>query len=115
MRRYGAYILSIEKSVLPRAGIASLRYAGCVMPSGASRTLSTRLNIVEQSLDDTIQRLRDLPPCPIVRELRAKADGYARALHTWTVKPPTQEQRATLLRLVLDLNVQAMAVGRDPQ
>ncbi|MGA2448691.1 MAG: hypothetical protein ABTD50_08460 [Polyangiaceae bacterium] len=85
------------------------------MASGASRTLSTRLNIVEQSLDDTIERLRELPPDPIVRELRAKAEGYARALHTWTVRPPTQEQRATLLRLVLDLNVQVMAVGRDPQ
>jgi hypothetical protein len=73
---------------------------------------STRLAIVEKSLFDTIERLRELPPSPRVRELRAKAEGYERALRAWSSLPPTEQQRAMLLRLVLELNVEAMALGR---
>lgn len=78
-----------------------------------SRSGSTRLAIVEQSLNDTIERLNELPPGPRVRELRAKAEGFQRALRTWSVSPPTEEQRAALLKLVLDLNVEVMALGRS--
>ncbi len=78
-----------------------------------SRSGSTRLAIVEQSLDDTIERLNELPPGPRVRELRTKAEGFQRALRTWSVSPPTEEQRAALLKLVLDLNVEVMALGRS--
>jgi hypothetical protein len=76
---------------------------------------STRLNIVEKSLQDTMERLRELPPGPRVRELRARAEGFERALRAWSVRPPTEEQRATLLKLVLDLNVAVMALGRGSQ
>ena len=81
------------------------------MNSG-SRTGSTRLAIVENALNDTMERLSELPPGPRVRELRTKAEGFQRALRTWTVSPPTEEQRAALLKLVLDLNVEVMALGR---
>ncbi len=77
-----------------------------------SRSGSTRLAIVEKSLDDTVQRLSELPAGPRVRELRAKAEGFQRALRTWSVSPPTEEQRAALLKLVLDLNVEVMTLGR---
>ncbi len=77
-----------------------------------SRSGSTRLAIVEKSLADTVERLDELPAGPRVRELRAKAEGFQRALRTWTVSPPTEEQRAALLKLVLDLNVEVMALGR---
>lgn len=73
---------------------------------------STRLAIVEQSLIDTVERLRELPASPRVRELRAKAEGYERAVRTWATRPPTQEQRAALLRIVLELNVEVIALGR---
>ncbi len=73
---------------------------------------STRLAIVEQSLIDTRERLRDLQPSPRVRELRAKAEGYERALKAWTLRPPTEEQRGTLLKLVLELNMEVIALGR---
>jgi hypothetical protein len=73
---------------------------------------STRLAIVEQSLADTLERLRELPAGPRVRELRAKAEGYERALRAWMVRPPSEEQRAALLKLVLELNVEVMALGR---
>ena len=76
---------------------------------------STRLNIVEKSLQDTMERLRELPAGPRVRELRTKAEAFERALRAWSVRPPTEEQRATLLKLVLDLNVEAMALGRSDQ
>lgn len=74
---------------------------------------STRLAIVEQSLTDTLERLNELPPGPRVRELRAKAEGFHRALRTWAVSPPTEEQRAALLKLVLELNLEVMALGRS--
>ena len=47
-----------------------------------------------------------------MRELRSKAEGFERALRSWSVRPPTEEQRSTLLKLVLDLNVEVMTFGR---
>jgi hypothetical protein len=82
------------------------------MPSGTPRAGSTRLAIVERSLDDTLERLRELPAGPRTRELRAKVEGYQRALRAWTVRAPSEEQRAALLKLVLELNVEVMALGR---
>jgi hypothetical protein len=82
------------------------------MPPEDPKHGSTRLAIVEQSLVDTMERLSELPPGPKVRELRAKAEGFERALRTWSGRPPTEEQRATLLKLVLELNVEAIALGR---
>jgi len=78
----------------------------------SSKAGSTRLAIVEKSLADSLERLGELPPGPRVRELRAKAEGFERALRAWSVRPPTEEQRTTLLKLVLDLNVEIMALAR---
>jgi hypothetical protein len=83
------------------------------MASGGVKGGSTRLAIVEQSLIDTLERLSDLPVGPRVRELRTKAEGFERALRAWTTRPPTEEQRATLLKLVLELNVEVIAMGRE--
>ncbi len=85
------------------------------MASHDAKAGSTRLAIVEAALNDTIERLSELPPGPRVRELRTKADGFQRALRSWLSRPPTEEQRSALLKLVLELNVEAMALGRgDP-
>jgi hypothetical protein len=78
-----------------------------------SRVGSTRLAIVERSLADIVERLNEFPPGPRVRELRAKAEGFERALRAWSARPPTEEQRSALLKLVLDLNVETMAFGRE--
>jgi len=78
-----------------------------------SKAGSTRLAIVDKSLTDTIERLAELPAGPRVRELRAKAEGFERALRAWSVRPPTEEQRSALLKLVLDLNVEVMGFGRE--
>jgi hypothetical protein len=83
------------------------------MPTGGPRPRSTRLAIVEQALIDTLERLRDLPVGPRVRELRAKAEVYERALRAWTTRPPTEEARAALLKLVLELNVEAISLSRQ--
>lgn len=80
------------------------------MPSTTAR--STRLNIVEKSLTDAIERLKEMPPSARVRELRLKAEGYLRVVAAWSVKPPTQERRTELLKLALELDVAAMALGR---
>jgi hypothetical protein len=81
------------------------------MSSAEKKGGSTRLAIVEQSLVDTLERLRELAPGPRVRELRAKAEGYERAVRAWVARPPTEEQRAALLRLVLELNVEVISLG----
>jgi hypothetical protein len=81
---------------------------------GGNRTRSTRLAIVEQFLVDTLERLREHPAGPRVRELRTKAEVYERALRAWTTRPPTEEARAALLKLVLELNVEVMSMGKTP-
>ncbi|MGH7269201.1 MAG: hypothetical protein ACREJ3_02120 [Polyangiaceae bacterium] len=73
---------------------------------------STRLAIVEQSLADAIERLGDLPPSPRERELRTKAESYERSFRVWSARSPTEEQRAALLKLVLELHVEVIALGR---
>jgi hypothetical protein len=83
------------------------------MGPGGAKGGSTRLAIVEQSLIDTLERLSELPVSPRVRELRTKAESFERALRSWTTRPPTEEQRATLLKLVLELNVEVIAMGRE--
>jgi hypothetical protein len=81
------------------------------MPSGVHRE-STRLAIVGQAIADTLERLQELGPGPRARELRAKAEGYERAHRAWVSRPPTEEQRSALLRLVLELNVEVIDLGK---
>ncbi len=76
---------------------------------------STRLSIVQQSLIDSLERLQELPSTPRVRELRTRARSYERAVQTWSHVPPSEEQRAALVKLVLDLNLEVMALGREHQ
>ena len=83
------------------------------MPSNDAKHGSTRIAIVEQSLTDSLERLRDLKASPRIRELRAKAEGYERALGGWKTRAPSEEQRGTLLKLVLELNVEVMAAGKS--
>jgi hypothetical protein len=85
-----------------------------VVPTPAvGRKGSTRLAIVEQALIDRMERLRDMPAGPKTRDLRSKAEGYERALRAWVTRPPTEEQRGALLKLVLELNVEVIALGRS--
>lgn len=85
------------------------------MIPGGKRAGSTRLAIVEQCLFDTLERLRELAPSPRVREIRGKVEGYERAVRAWGARPPTEEQRAALLKLVLELNLEVIALGRLPK
>jgi hypothetical protein len=73
---------------------------------------STRLDIVNKSLDDSLERLRELASTPRVRELKTKAQSYERAVQAWNIRPPTEEQRATMVKLVLELNLEVMALGK---
>jgi hypothetical protein len=73
---------------------------------------STRLAIVMQSLADSLERLREMPVTPQVRALKARATAYQRAVQGWAVHTPGEEQRAAMVKLVLDLNVEVIALGR---
>jgi hypothetical protein len=74
---------------------------------------STRLAIVEQSLEDILDRLEQLPATARTRELRAKARVYERAVRQWPAQPPTEEQRAAMLKCVIELNVDVMRIGHE--
>lgn len=73
---------------------------------------STRLAITQHALEDTLERLEDMPSHADVRALRAKAMSYVRAIHGWAIQTPSPEQRAALMKCVLDLNVEVMALSR---
>ncbi len=75
---------------------------------------STRMNIVRQALDDILERLSDLAPNARVRELRAKAMAYDRAVRAWESRPPTEQERSAMLKHVIDLNVEVIAACRAP-
>lgn len=60
-----------------------------------------------------MERLREMPASARVRELSSRAESYERALRTWSVRPPSADQRAVLLKLVLELDVEAIALGRE--
>lgn len=47
-----------------------------------------------------------------MRELRARLEGYERAFRAWEMSSTTEEQRSLLVKLVLELNVEVIAVGR---
>jgi len=82
------------------------------MSPSSPRVFSTRFAIVEQSLADANERLHDHVGSPRVRELRSRAQTYDRALQSWKTLPPTEEQRAALLKLVLELHLEVIALGK---
>ena len=73
---------------------------------------STRLNIVTQSLHDSLERLRELPATARVRELRTKAQAYERAVRQWSIHPPSEEQRQAMVKLVLELNMEVIGLRK---
>jgi hypothetical protein len=73
---------------------------------------STRLSIVKQGLTDILERLAEMPGSPRVRELRAKAMTYERAVRTWDTQAPSEEQRSAMMRCVIDLNVEVMTANK---
>ena len=74
---------------------------------------STRFAIVNQSLEDILERLSELPATPRVRELRMKALAYERAVRAWKLSPPTEEQRSAMVKLVLEMNVEVMELPKS--
>ncbi len=73
---------------------------------------STRLSIAKQGLTDILERLSEMPPSARVRELRAKAMAFERVVRNWDRSPPSEEQRAAMMKCVIDLNVETMDEGR---
>ncbi len=73
---------------------------------------STRLSIVKQGLTDILERVAEMPSTPRVRELRAKALTYERAVRSWDMQAPSEEQRSAMMRCVIDLNVEVMSAGK---
>lgn len=75
---------------------------------------STRLDIVRTALDDIVARLSDAALTDQVRDLRRRAARYERIVHHWQTKPPTEEERSTVMRDVLELEMAVIALGRRP-
>ena len=72
---------------------------------------TTRFSIVEHALADVVERLTELPKSPDAEKLRALAHDYEGQMNRWRAQPPGEEERAALLRGVLDLNVEVIRAG----
>ena len=74
---------------------------------------SIRLDIVRTALADIVERLAEMPASAEVRELRIQAASFSRAVREWDQKPPSEEQRAAVMKNVIELNVKVIALGRE--
>jgi hypothetical protein len=73
---------------------------------------STRIAIVRQALDDIVERLGEMPASTRVLELRQKADAYDRIVRQWDAEPPVERARASMLKSVIELNVEVIEAGK---
>jgi hypothetical protein len=77
------------------------------------RHQSVRLSIVDQALSDIVERLAELPLTPRVRELRIRATAFEKRVSAWEKTPPSEEERAEVMRCVLELSVEVMESSRE--
>ncbi len=68
--------------------------------------------IVQQALADIVERLAEMPQSTRVVELRRKAASFDVIVKSWDHAPPTEAARASILKSVLELNVEVMEVGK---
>ncbi len=73
---------------------------------------SIRLDIVRTALADIVERLAEMPANAEVRELRMQAASFSRVVREWDARAPSEEQRAEVMKSVIDLNVKVIALGR---
>lgn len=83
--------------------------ASLAIVSGVEQT--TRFSIVEHALADVVERLNELPSTQDASRLRALAREYESQVAEWREQTPAEEQRATLLKNVLDLSVEVIRAG----
>ena len=74
---------------------------------------STRLDIVRTALDDIVTRLSEAKLSEEVRGLRRRAARYERLAHDWETKPPSEDERALVMREVLELNMAVIKLGQS--
>jgi hypothetical protein len=76
------------------------------------RRPSTRLSIVHQSLGDIVERLGELPLTAVTRDLRIRATAFEKRVNLWERIPPSEDERADVMKAVLDLNMEVIAAAR---
>lgn len=69
---------------------------------------STRISIVEKSLQDIMERILELPRGPTAVELHRKAHEIALSVATWQRVAPSREDRQAALGRVLALNIEVI-------
>ena len=65
--------------------------------------------LVENTLAIVVESLDQLVTSPKTRELHGRARSFKRVLDRWSASPPTDEQRAALRDLVVQLHTDTMA------
>ena len=73
---------------------------------------STRISIVEKSLQDILERILELPSGPLAQDLHRKARTVAFSVAKWSSTPPSREVRERALGEVLALNIEVMQASR---
>jgi hypothetical protein len=72
---------------------------------------STRFDIVKSALADIVVRLAEAAQTDAISVLRTRAADYERVVASWEYLHPTEEERASVMSEVLELNLAVMRVG----
>ncbi len=72
-----------------------------------TRRTSVR-TLIEEALGAVVAAVRNMTPGAKARELRAKADSFARVLQQWDTTPPSSAQQEALRELVFHLHEKAL-------
>ena len=75
---------------------------------GAWVARSTRISIVEQSLQDILERILELPRDEVAQDLHRKARALAFSVARWQQLDPSHEERARALEDVIALNIEVI-------
>jgi hypothetical protein len=72
-----------------------------------TRRTSVR-TLIEEALAAVVAAVKGMTPGAKARELRAKADSFARVLQQWDSAPPSSAQQEALRELVFHLHEKAL-------
>jgi hypothetical protein len=71
-----------------------------------------RETLIADALVEVIRMLDERKNTPRIRELRARARFYERAVRDWTAFPPNPTQLDAMFELVIELHGEAVTSGR---
>lgn len=75
--------------------------------------MTPRISLALEAIRTARQVLEMLPASDGRRVLLERAADYEREVNTWSIDPPTEEQRESMMKAILRLHVGATRLRRD--